>query len=247
MIDTKPMPDHIPKVQEIGTSSAPLLSASFFIGARCQPFNDDYMHCKNEANGRGELDCMREGRKVTRCAASVYVALLPLVLAAQQLHEALMTSANEELTFINPHRIKDVNTHCLAQFRDHWHCLENNNHQLYQCRRWERKLNKCVFDNLVQIPSCSSPVLIVRLLITFSYQGLEKTLPGAPPGDVPVHLREKQIYATLPQDDPENRWHRRVLERMWGLEAKKKEREEAKRLADRAVGEPVSGQAAEST
>jgi NADH dehydrogenase (ubiquinone) 1 alpha subcomplex subunit 8 len=49
------------------------MSASFFIGARCQAYNDDYMKCKTEANGRGELDCLREGRKVTRCAASVYV------------------------------------------------------------------------------------------------------------------------------------------------------------------------------
>lgn len=73
LIDTAPMPDHIPKVPEIGATSAPLLSASFFIGARCRPFNDDYMQCKAEANGKGELDCMREGRKVTRCAASVSV------------------------------------------------------------------------------------------------------------------------------------------------------------------------------
>lgn len=75
MIDTTPMPEHIPKVQEIGTTSAPLLSASFFIGARCRAFNDDYMVCKTEANGRGELECMKEGRKVTRCAASVLVLL----------------------------------------------------------------------------------------------------------------------------------------------------------------------------
>lgn len=74
-MDTTPLPDSIPKVQEIGASSAPLLSASFFIGARCKDYNDDYMKCKTEANGRGELDCMREGRKVTRCAASVYVVL----------------------------------------------------------------------------------------------------------------------------------------------------------------------------
>jgi NADH dehydrogenase (ubiquinone) 1 alpha subcomplex subunit 8 len=31
--------------------------------------------CKTEANGRGELDCMKEGRKVTRCAASVYASI----------------------------------------------------------------------------------------------------------------------------------------------------------------------------
>jgi len=73
LIDTTPLPDDIPKVPEIGSSSAPLLSASFFIGARCKPYNDDYMVCKAESNGKGETNCLREGRKVTRCAASVYV------------------------------------------------------------------------------------------------------------------------------------------------------------------------------
>lgn len=72
-MDTTPMPEDIPKVQEIGATSAPLMSASFFIGARCRPYNDDFMQCKTEAYGRGELDCLREGRKVTRCAASVSV------------------------------------------------------------------------------------------------------------------------------------------------------------------------------
>ena len=71
LLDTTPLPDSVPKVPEIGASSAPLLSASYFIGARCKAFNDDYMVCKTEANGRGELECLKEGRKVTRCAASV--------------------------------------------------------------------------------------------------------------------------------------------------------------------------------
>jgi len=71
LIDMAPMPEHIPKVTEIGSTSAPLVSAAFFIGARCRPYNDDYMKCKTDAYGRGELDCMKEGRKVTRCAASV--------------------------------------------------------------------------------------------------------------------------------------------------------------------------------
>lgn len=70
------MPDHIPKVEEIGATSAPLLSAAYFIGDRCKAFNDDFMKCKAEANGRGEIDCLKEGRKVTRCAASVYVAFV---------------------------------------------------------------------------------------------------------------------------------------------------------------------------
>jgi NADH dehydrogenase (ubiquinone) 1 alpha subcomplex subunit 8 len=75
LIDTTPMPEHIPKVQEIGATSAPLMSASYFIGDRCRAFNDDYMKCKAEANGKGEIECLKEGRKVTRCAASVYVCL----------------------------------------------------------------------------------------------------------------------------------------------------------------------------
>ncbi|KAF2672052.1 hypothetical protein BT63DRAFT_476864 [Microthyrium microscopicum] len=71
LFDLTPMPDHIPKVTEIGSTSGPLMSAAFFIGARCRPFNDDYMKCKEDAQGRGELECMKEGRKVTRCAQSV--------------------------------------------------------------------------------------------------------------------------------------------------------------------------------
>ncbi|KAA8913241.1 NADH-ubiquinone oxidoreductase-like protein 20.8 kDa subunit [Sphaerosporella brunnea] len=71
LIDKTPMPDHIPKVDEVGASSAPLTSAAFFIGDRCKVYNEDYMLCKAEAHGRGELDCLKEGRRVTRCAASV--------------------------------------------------------------------------------------------------------------------------------------------------------------------------------
>ena len=65
------MPSSIPKVEELGASSAPLMSASYFIGARCKAYNDDFMQCKTEANGRGEIECLKEGRRVTRCAASV--------------------------------------------------------------------------------------------------------------------------------------------------------------------------------
>ncbi|KAI9800428.1 MAG: hypothetical protein M1833_003314 [Piccolia ochrophora] len=140
LIDTTPLPEHIPKVEEIGTSSAPLLSAAYFIGARCKAYNDDYMVCKTESNGRGELDCMKEGRKVTRCAASV---------------------------------LSDVNKHCLEDFRKHWLCLDNNNHQMWECRAYERSLNKCVFESLK----------------------LEKIIPGAPDNETPVHLRKRQIFS----------------------------------------------------
>ncbi|KAI9762993.1 MAG: hypothetical protein M4579_000056 [Chaenotheca gracillima] len=140
LIDTTPLPDDVPKVTEVGSTSAPLLSASFFIGARCKPYNDDFMVCKTQSNGKGEIECMKEGRKVSRCAASV---------------------------------IADIRTHCLDQFRSHWKCLDNNNQQLWQCRPLERNLNKCVFDNLK----------------------LEKSIPGAPKHETPVHLRERQLFS----------------------------------------------------
>ena len=34
-----PMPEHVPKVEELGVTSAPLHSASFFIGAYCKEYN----------------------------------------------------------------------------------------------------------------------------------------------------------------------------------------------------------------
>ncbi len=118
LYDTTALPESIPKVQEIGASSAPLLSASFFIGARCQAYNDDYMQCKNENPGKGEFECLKEGRRVTRCARTV---------------------------------LDDINKSCLETFRQHWQCLDNNNHQLWQCRPEEWKFNQCVFEKLVRL------------------------------------------------------------------------------------------------
>ncbi|EER36097.1 hypothetical protein CTRG_00836 [Candida tropicalis MYA-3404] len=65
-----PMPKSIPDVDEVGSTSAPLLSASYYIGDKCLPYNEDFLLCKDEKNG-GTLECMKEGRRVTRCAISV--------------------------------------------------------------------------------------------------------------------------------------------------------------------------------
>lgn len=178
------MPASIPKVQEIGATSAPLLSASFFIGDRCKPYNDDYMMCKTESNGKGELECMKEGRKVTRCAASVYVERQWLEMRVSML-----------ICWCS--RLSDINTHCLEQFRNHWQCLENQNHQLWQCRRAERRLNACVFDKIVRLH-----LQLLGILANKAIQGLQKTIPDAPADETPVHLRQHQIYATHPQDEP---------------------------------------------
>ena len=37
--DPTPMPDDVPRVNELGVTSAPLKSAAFFIGAYCKDYN----------------------------------------------------------------------------------------------------------------------------------------------------------------------------------------------------------------
>ncbi|PBK93874.1 NADH dehydrogenase alpha subcomplex subunit 8 [Armillaria gallica] len=59
----------LPKVEEIGATSGPLKSAAFFIGAHCKEYNEDFMLCK--AENRDPAHCLKEGRRVTRCAADL--------------------------------------------------------------------------------------------------------------------------------------------------------------------------------
>lgn len=80
----QPLPESIPKVEELGVTSAPLKSAAFFIGAHCKDYNgmtfvvrimlllfsvEDFMLCKSE--DRDPAHCLKEGRRVTRCAADL--------------------------------------------------------------------------------------------------------------------------------------------------------------------------------
>lgn len=57
---------------------------------------------------------------------------------------------NSGLVALTWSRLSDINKSCLEEFRAHWNCLENNNHQFFQCRRPERVLNRCVFNKLVR-------------------------------------------------------------------------------------------------
>lgn len=60
------MPSSQPHIEELGVTSAPLKSASFFIGQHCKDVNEDFMLCKSE--DRDPAHCLKEGRRVTRCA-----------------------------------------------------------------------------------------------------------------------------------------------------------------------------------
>ncbi|ANB14670.1 hypothetical protein AWJ20_2275 [Sugiyamaella lignohabitans] len=101
-VDQTPMPSHIPDVPEIGATSAPLKSASFFIGARCLPYNDDYIMCKQESKGNGELDCLKEGRRVTRCAISVLEDINKHCLEEFRLHWQCLEQNNQQFWGCRP-------------------------------------------------------------------------------------------------------------------------------------------------
>lgn len=101
------------------------------------------------------------------------------------------------LIFHRRYSIEDVNKHCLTEFRKHWTCLDNNNQQLWQCRPHEWSLNKCVFENLVSLPSTRNARNKEQelLLIPWHVQKLEKVIPDTPKNETPVHLRKHQIYS----------------------------------------------------
>ncbi|GME87725.1 hypothetical protein B5S28_g1518 [[Candida] boidinii] len=96
VFDNTPLPKEIPHVKEIGATTAPLMSAAFFIGERCRGYNDDFMLCQKEANGNGPVDCLKEGRRVTRCAASVLKDLNANCAEEFKLHYQCLNYGNME-------------------------------------------------------------------------------------------------------------------------------------------------------
>jgi NADH dehydrogenase (ubiquinone) 1 alpha subcomplex subunit 8 len=130
VIENAPMPPHIPPVPEVGATSAALKSAAFFIAAKCQAYNDDFMMCrKDKWNTYGPGGCLKEGRKVTRCAISVY----PL--------QKIKADG----------RIEELNKVCGDAYKAHYECLDMHNQQYKDCRPAERGLNACVFKKMVQL------------------------------------------------------------------------------------------------
>ncbi|KIK82051.1 hypothetical protein PAXRUDRAFT_154658 [Paxillus rubicundulus Ve08.2h10] len=93
--DSTPLPDSVPKVQELGVTSAPLKSAAFFIGAYCKDYNEDFMLCKNEAGGDPGR-CLKEGRRVTRCATDLIAKMRENCLEQFETHWNCLEMNNQE-------------------------------------------------------------------------------------------------------------------------------------------------------
>jgi len=94
-VEPNPLPPSLPVVQEVGTTSAPLKSAAFFIGAYCKDYNEDFMLCKSE-NRRPE-HCLKEGRKVTRCTTEILEKLRENCLSEFEKHWQCLELNNQEL------------------------------------------------------------------------------------------------------------------------------------------------------
>src|ERR1700691_5348295 len=71
---------------------------------------EDYMLCKQENRDPGH--CLKEGRRVTRCATDLYGSYI-----------AHIFSLGLSCTF----RITKMRENCLQQFDAHWNCLELHN------------------------------------------------------------------------------------------------------------------------
>ncbi|KAJ7639542.1 NADH dehydrogenase alpha subcomplex subunit 8 [Roridomyces roridus] len=83
-----------PHVAELGTTSAPLKSAAFFIGAYCKEFNEDFMLCKAES--RDPAHCLKEGRRVTRCATDLITKMRENCLEQFESHWACLEQNNHQ-------------------------------------------------------------------------------------------------------------------------------------------------------
>ncbi|KAG8796869.1 hypothetical protein FRC19_004240 [Serendipita sp. 401] len=88
-----PMPEHVPHVDEIGATSAPLKSASFFIGEKCREFNEDFMLCKSQ---KRPDQCLLEGRRVTRCAADLLEKMRAACAQEFETHWKCLENNNQE-------------------------------------------------------------------------------------------------------------------------------------------------------
>ncbi|KAJ7571802.1 hypothetical protein C8J56DRAFT_145879 [Mycena floridula] len=81
------------KFQELGVTSAPLKSAAFFLGSYCKEYNEDFMLCK--AENRDPSHCLKEGRRVTRCAADLITKMRETCLEQFNAHWECLENNNQ--------------------------------------------------------------------------------------------------------------------------------------------------------
>ncbi|PVU97596.1 hypothetical protein BB559_001998 [Furculomyces boomerangus] len=99
-VDPTPMPSDLPVVEEVGATSAPLMSVSFFLGSFCKPYNEDFMLCKAENDDPAH--CLKEGRKVTRCSIDVISKVKANCSEFFEAHWKCLDLGNQEYQMCRP-------------------------------------------------------------------------------------------------------------------------------------------------
>ncbi|OMJ29737.1 NADH-ubiquinone oxidoreductase [Smittium culicis] len=103
-VDPTPLPDDLPKVEEIGATSAPLKSIAFFFNSLCQEYNEDFMLCK--AENPDPKHCLTEGRKVTRCSIDVLSKVKENCAEVFESHWKCLDLGNQEYQMCRPEEKK---------------------------------------------------------------------------------------------------------------------------------------------
>ncbi|SGY67849.1 BQ5605_C004g02815 [Microbotryum silenes-dioicae] len=165
-VEPTPMPSSIPHVDELGVTSAPLKSASFFIGEHCQKYNEDFMLCK--AEDRNPEHCLKEGRKVTRCAQDLITKVRSTCLAEFNAHWECLERNNQVSKIGLPSPPSRARAE--IDLRD-WVSVQ----EFYLCRKPERVFNSCVFEKLK----------------------LAKNIPGSPEDKPQIHDKTWPIYGPI--------------------------------------------------
>ncbi|KAG9317691.1 Ndufa8, NADH-ubiquinone oxidoreductase complex I 19kd subunit, partial [Chiua virens] len=94
--DATPLPDSVPKVQELGVTSATAQECRLFHWGLLQGVQwCDFMLCKNEAGG-DHGRCLKEGRRVTRCATDLINKMRENCLEQFEAHWNCLESNNQE-------------------------------------------------------------------------------------------------------------------------------------------------------
>lgn len=156
--DPNPLPSSVPHVDELGVTSAPLKSASFFIGQHCKDVNGQWGHLDRLVDGRIKYQVVEvPGLTHTRGLYAVQIREpRPRTLLERGPESdtvccrfvSVSTSYNRPSSYS---RIGKMRESCLQEFDAHWQCLEKNNQYFQACRKPEKALNDCVFSKLVSL------------------------------------------------------------------------------------------------
>ena len=132
-VEPTPFPASIPKVNELGATSAPLKSAAFFIGAYCKEFNGGSIRINGSTTTNVGVSYRGlyalQGRKSRPCS-------LP---KGGSTGNKMCDRPVRTFSYLSPSDAHDtpfqfffgsitkMRENCLQQFEAHWSCLEMNN------------------------------------------------------------------------------------------------------------------------